>query len=350
LNVSLKLGDKAIGFPYILAPMAGITNAPFRMLMREMGSGAVISELISATGLKYESKKTETLCDFFPEETPVGLQIFGDNAEHMAMASVELEKRGVDFIDINCGCPVPKVVDKGGGSAMLKDPEAFYKTMKTVKNAIRIPLTVKIRTGWDHNSKNADEIVAAAAEAGCSWVAIHGRTRSQAYEGEADWDFIAKIKSGAKIPIIGNGDVLTAAQAIERLNQSGCDGVMIGRGALRNPFIFQEIARLSDRRDLFRFDETTEELAYWKLLERHLELMQKMLSPYMTALLLRKFICWYSAGMDGAAKIRKAAFEIPMADETLDQVIALSRSFFERPNVRKSKSYLSEPFLKGGHG
>ncbi len=348
--MALKLGKHEIDFPFILAPMAGITNAPFRRLMRELGTGVVVSELVSATGMKYGSQKTLDLCEYFEEERPVAIQIFGDGGEDMARAAKDLEARGLDFVDINLGCPVPKIVSKGGGSAMCRDPQKLYLILKEVKDAITIPLTIKIRTGWDACSINASECVAAAAEAGVAWVAIHGRTRAQAYEGLADWDLIAKVKQSAKIPIIGNGDILTAEQAIFRMKESGCDGVMIGRGALRNPFIFQQIAKLTDRFDLFKYDEDTEERAYWRLIERHTVLMREKLGDYYTGIQLRKFMTWFSAGMEGASKFRQSLYAVPAEEETLSQIILLGKEFFDRPNARKSPSYLKEPFLKGGHG
>jgi nifR3 family TIM-barrel protein len=341
---------KLKSFPFVLAPMAGITNAPFRLLMREMGSSVVISELISATGLEYESRKTKELCFFFKEESPFGFQIFGESKEHLALSAKKLEEMGADIIDINCGCPVPKVVKKGAGSALLKSPNQFYEVMKTVRSVLSIPLTVKIRTGWDEKSKNADEIVQAAFEAGCAWVAIHGRTRAQGYEGFSDWEFIAKVKQNSKIPIIGNGDILTASQAIDYHKKFGVDAVMIGRGALRNPFIFQEIAKLLDRSDIFLYDETTEELAYWRLIDRHIELMEKLYKPEMVSLFIRKFAAWYSAGFEGASKFRKLLFEIPIEQESLPQIKKLVYDFFHRPNLKKSHAYLSEAFLQGGHG
>lgn len=346
----LTINKHKIDFPFILAPMAGITGAPFRLLMREMGSAVVISELVSATGLQYESRKTKELCAFFEDERPVGLQIFGEEAEHMARAAHMLELSGVDFIDINLGCPVPKVVNKGAGSAMMKDPTKLNRVLSEIKRAIQIPLTIKIRTGWDSSSLNALECVFAAKEAGVEWVAIHGRTRAQGYEGEANWDFIAEVKSKSPLPIIGNGDVLSAVQAVERLKDSGVDAVMIGRGALRNPFIFQEIAREMGRTELFKYDETTEERAYWKLIERLFEHMKKIHPDYFIGIQMRKFMTWFSAGVDGASQFRRALYSIPTDENNLDQVVQLGREFFDRPNVRKSASYLSEGFLKGGHG
>lgn len=334
----------------MLAPMAGITNAPFRRLMRELGAGAVVSELISATGLEYASRKTRDLCAYFEEERPVGLQIFGENAEHLAMAAREIEKRGADFVDVNFGCPVPKVVSKGGGAAMLRDPALLYKTLAHVRSAIKIPLTIKIRTGWDACSVNALENIHAAAQAGVAWVAIHGRTRAQGYEGQADWELLARLKEKSPIPVIGNGDVLTAEQAVARRRESGCDGVMIGRGALRNPFIFLEIARMDGREEIAGRWAAFEERPYWSLVSRHYDLMKDSTPPFYAGVLLRKFMTWYSAGMAGAARFRGALYEIPTEEENVDQVLALGREFFDRPGVRKSASYLSEPFLKGGHG
>jgi tRNA-dihydrouridine synthase B len=336
--------------PFVLAPMAGITNSAFRLLMKEMGAGIVVSELISATGIQYASKKTLELCHTFEEERPVGLQIFGENAEHLSEAALFLQARGVDFVDINLGCPVPKVVSKGAGSAMLKDPRALYETLRRVRQSINVPLTIKIRTGWDSCSINASECVAAGAEAGVAWVAIHGRTRAQGYEGQADWELIRDVKRSAKIPVIGNGDILTAQQAITRLEESGCDGVMIGRGALRNPFIFSEIAQLRGE-PIQRQHDT-----YWDLVNRHLELLAQTCSPFYAGIQMRKFMTWYSAGIEGASAFRKKLYEVPTQTtgqesvDALSSVMKLGQEFFARPGVQKQSSFLKEPFLQGGHG
>jgi len=339
----LKLGERTINFPFVLAPMAGITNAPFRRLMREMGAGVVVSELISAAGIEYGGRKTHELCKYFDQERPVGLQIFGETPEHLEKAALYLERLGADFVDINMGCPVPKIVSKGGGAAMLRDPSKLYATLSRLKNAIRIPLTIKIRTGWDACSLNAVEVVHAAAEAGVSWVAIHGRTRAQGYEGSADWDFIAEVKNKSPIPIIGNGDILTAEGAIHRLRTSGCDGVMIGRGALRNPFIFVEIQNLLGKNN-------TTEHTYWSLIERHLELLRECYVDFYLGVQLRKFLTWYSAGMEGASALRKTLYSFENSDQGTAEVLRVAREFFDRPGLRKQSSYLNEAFLQGGHG
>jgi nifR3 family TIM-barrel protein len=284
------------------------------------------------------------LCEIFPEEKPVGLQIFGEEAEHLALAARRLEELGADFIDINLGCPVPKVVSKGGGAAMLKDPTRLLSTLTQVKQALRVPLTIKIRTGWDSQSINAMEVVQVAAEAGVHWVAIHGRTRSQGYEGFADWELMARIKEKSPIPIIANGDILTAEQAIERLRTSGCDGVMIGRGALRDPFIFREIAHREGR------STPADDWGYWQLITRHLELLQRSFNEFYTGIQLRKFMTWYSAGIEGASQFRRKLYEIPSEGGNTGAVIELGRQFFDRPGIHKQPSFLKEPFLQGGHG
>jgi nifR3 family TIM-barrel protein len=330
--------------PYVLAPMAAITNAPYRLLMRELGAGIVVSELISATGMQYGGKKTLELCRYFEAERPVGLQIFGDGAEDLSQAAQELERRGVDFVDINLGCPVPKVVSKGGGAAMLRDPARLHAVLKTVKDSIRIPLTIKIRTGWDSCTINASECVHAGAEAGVEWVAIHGRTRAQGYEGQADWDLIARVKEKSPIPVIGNGDILTAEQAVRRLRESGCDGVMIGRGALRDPFIFRRIAALEGR------PVPHPDWTYWMLIERHTALLRECFADFHIGVQLRKFLTWYSAGIEGASAFRKALYEQPHSEEGTARVVELGREFFDRPGVEKQASFLKDPFLKGGHG
>ncbi len=346
VNKKNLLIERLKEFPFVLAPMASITNAPYRRLMKEFGAGIVVSELISASGLQYEGKKTQELCQYFEEERPIGLQIFGEDAEVLANAAKQIEGMGADFVDINLGCPVPKVVKKGGGAALLRDPLALHMLLKQVREAITVPLTIKIRTGWDSCSINASECIAAGAEAGVTWVAVHGRTRAQGYEGSADWDLIAKLKETATIPIIGNGDIQTAKQAQFRLSQSGCDAVMIGRGALRDPFIFQQIRMLRDP------SAASDISNYLSLVQRHIELMQLIFRPFHVGVQLRKFLTWYSAGMEGASAFRKRLYETTIDDsaENINAVVAMGIEFFGRDDARKKHSYLEEPFLKGGHG
>lgn len=349
--MALNLLDKKIDFPYVLAPMAAITNAPYRRLMKELGAGVVVSELISSTGLQYGGRKTLELCHYFEEERPVGLQIFGEEAQHMAQAGQFLEKKGVDFIDINLGCPVPKVVKKGAGAAMCRDPMKLYLILKEVKDALRIPLTIKLRLGWDASSMNALECILGAAEAGVAWVAIHGRTRAQGYEGHSDWEAIARIKERSPIPIIGNGDIQTAEMAVRRLRESGCDGVMIGRGALRNPFLFLEIAALEGRPvDIEKIYGATGRPSYWQLIQRHHDLLRLCFNDFQVGIQLRKFMTWYSAGIEGASAFRAKLYQQTHDEAGTKSVFELGREFFGRPGIEKQSSFLKEPFLKGGHG
>ncbi|MCM2324643.1 MAG: tRNA-dihydrouridine synthase family protein, partial [Oligoflexia bacterium] len=237
---TVQLGPFRLEHPFIIAPMAGITDSPFRRLMRRMKSSMVVSELVSANGIHYGGQKTLELLKYAEEERPVGLQIFGEEVGNLCEAARQVEKLGADFVDLNMGCPVPKVVRRGAGSAMCRDPLALSKTLEAMVKAVRIPLSIKIRTGWDAQSRNAGEVVRVAAESGVAWVAIHGRTRAQGYSGQADWDLLAEVKSRSPIPIIGNGDVSTPETAIEKMRSSGVDAIMIGRAALRNPFIFEQ--------------------------------------------------------------------------------------------------------------
>jgi len=352
--MALSLGPHKDLFPYVLAPMASITNAPFRLVMKELGAGVVISELISASGMTYGGEKTMDLCRYFEGERPIGLQIFGEDGETMGKAARMIQNQGVDFVDINLGCPVPKVVKKGAGSAMCRDPQNLFKVLKEVKDQISIPLTIKIRTGWDACSINASECVSAAYEAGVSWVAIHGRTRAQGYEGFANWDLISTVKAKSPLPIIGNGDILTAKHAVQRMRSSGCDAVMIGRGALRNPFIFLEILQeegkpLTDAQKKYIREDGS--WNYWLLITRHHELLQGLYNPFNVGVQMRKFLTWFSSGFEGAAAFRKALYSIPTDDESgAIKVYETAKEFFNRPELKKSSSYLNEAFLQGGHG
>ncbi len=341
--------------PFVLAPMAGITDHAFRSYMRELGAGVVVSELISATGLEYKSKRTEALMSFSEEQRPVGIQIFGENPEHVAHAARFVEEKGADFVDLNFGCPVPKVVKKGAGSAMLKDLPAMKALLRAVVTAVKIPVMIKIRTGWDQNSKNANEVVRLAADEGISWVAIHGRTRAQGYEGLADWELIGQVKAKNSIPIIGNGDVVTAQQAVQRLSEYGLDGVMIGRGALKNPFIFQESFALWRGDSLNSLPEQDLYSAFLKLRDyivAHCE-------GAIVQIQLKKFAAWYSTGYPGAAQFRKNIFQVSSTTEILETTFR----FFKTTNENQSELKMNgrvesqdqlgpsnDGFLMGGHG
>ena len=230
--------------PFFLAPMAGVTDKPFRSFMREMGCGIITSELVSARALKDNNARTLQLADFSKGQKPFGIQIFGEDFNMIAEGAKKAESMGADFIDLNLGCPVRKIVNKGAGSALLKDLKTLARLLRSLRSAVQIPLSLKTRTGWDEQSRNADQLACIAYEEGFLWMSVHGRTRAQGYSGHADWAYIKKIKAKAKLPIIGNGDIKSGAQADTALKQSACDGVMIGRGCLNDPWIFIEALSL----------------------------------------------------------------------------------------------------------
>ncbi len=336
-----KLLSQLANNPFVLAPMAAITDCAFRSFMRSMGAGVVVTELVSATGLRYSSEKTRKLMRFNPDQHPIGIQLFGEDLNDLSIAAKEVEQMGADFVDLNFGCPVPKVVKKGAGSAVLKDLVVLRDILRTVKSAVTIPVTIKVRTGWDQGTRNTSEVAQVAYDEGIKWVAIHGRTRAQAYSGEADWHFIADVKSRAKLPIIGNGDINSAQRACERLIESKCDGVMIGRGCLKNPWIFREALALLNsgqvpvvKKDFnWLFEELYAHLSgFWD--ER------------MVALQLKKLSAWYSAGYPGAAQFRKTIFQVSDQKEVLNRV----RDYFSELSLLNQTDTSSEPFLMGGHG
>ncbi len=322
--------------PFWLAPMAGITDICFRQLMDEMQAGVLISELVSAKGLFFNSEKTCKMMRIHKNPgTIVGIQLFGESPEDIVQAVNIVEETGADFIDINMGCPVKKVVKKGCGAALMRDPGYVEKFLTTIKKGIRLPLTVKMRTGWNENELTIHECVQAAYQAGCEWVAIHGRTRAQGYEGKADWDLIAEVKSRAKLPIIGNGDIRNAGQAKQKLQETGVDAVMIGRGALRNPWIFKECIGMTIQRSSF------------KLLERYLKGLQESYDTRSTIMLLRKFSSWLAFGYPGASKFRKNMFDCHGTTEVMQQ----AESFFNQIAYLPSPGFEdNEAFMMGGHG
>lgn len=327
--------------PFFLAPMAGITDCAFRSFMREMGADVVITELVSATGLKYSSERTLKLMEFTENQRPIGIQLFGEDLEHWAYAAQVVEQLGADFVDLNFGCPVPKVVKKGGGSAILKDLPRVTEVFRAVRGAVKIPVTVKVRTGWDENSRNTSELVKIAKEEGLSWVAIHGRTRAAGYSGRADWDYIADVKSKSELPIIGNGDITTAEQAVRRLQESGCDAVMIGRGCLKNPWIFQQAKALLTTQKLTRLERNFQNV--FGRLQGHLELSG---NERVIMLQLKKFAGWFSAGYPESGAFRKKLFQA----HTLPDLHQVVDDYFTPLGQVLQADTSHESFLMGGHG
>lgn len=326
--------------PFVLAPMAGITDKPFRSFMREQGCGVVVTELVSATGLKYSSQKTRQLMEFEKSQHPIGIQIFGEELEHLRDAAREIEQMGADFVDINFGCPVPKVVNKGAGSACLKDLVRLRDVIRATKSGIRIPLTIKIRTGWDQSSRNSHDVIRVAHDEGVTWVAIHGRTRAAGYTGQADWDYIREVKAQSPLPVIGNGDIVSPQMAVSRLQESRCDAVMIGRGCLKDPKIFMAArARLAS-------GETSLDRDMLGLLRRLLEHLEAFYDERMTLLQIKKFASWYSAGYPSSANFRKQLFTLKERTDVMSVIEDYCGSI--QRLVPSDTSH--EPFLMGGHG
>ncbi|MFP5518320.1 MAG: tRNA dihydrouridine synthase DusB [Bdellovibrionia bacterium] len=328
--------------PFVLAPMAAITDHPFRSFMKKKGAGVVVSELVSATGIDYNNEKTLRLMGFDEVQRPVAIQIFGEEPETMARAAQVVEQKGADFVDINFGCPVPKVVKKGAGSAALKDLPHLTQVVRSVVKAVSIPVTIKIRTGWDAQSINAHDVAHIAYNEGVSWVAIHGRTRAQGYNGQANWDYIAEVKAQAKLPIIGNGDVTTPEQAVQRLKESGCDGVMIGRGCLKNPFIFMDSLALYQGREpdkTLKRDLETLFLDLMKEIEQHSD-------ERVMGIQMRKFASWFSTGYAGSSNFRKNIFN----SKDNKEVLSMALEFFASISQSHQEDTSQEPFLMGGHG
>lgn len=321
-----------------LAPMAGITDICYRQLMDEMGAGVLVSELVSAKGLLYNSGKTHKMIGVHANaKSLVGIQLFGESEEDIINAAHYIKETGASFIDINLGCPVKKVVKKGCGAALMRDPAYLETFLTKINYGIELPLTVKMRTGWNHDELTIHECVRAAYNAGCEWVAIHGRTRAQGYEGTADWNLITEVKERAKLPIIGNGDIRSVNQAHRLLRDSGVDAVMIGRGALRNPWIFKECIGLK-KNDFEGPDE---------VLSRYLELLREKYDLRNTLISLRKFASWLAYGYPGAAAFRSNMYQFL----TIDELIQNACIFFDRvAHLPQPKFESSESFMASGHG
>jgi len=339
---TFQLGPFQIEHPFILAPMAGITNSPYRRLMRKMQSALMVSELISANGLVHASERTFRMLHFHNDERVLGIQIFGEDIQNLVAACKKIEEIGADFIDLNLGCPVPKIVKKGAGSAMCRNPQQLGRVLEAMVQSVKIPITIKIRTGWSDTEKNALENIRVAADAGVSWVAVHGRTRAQGYSGEADWDFIGNLKAKSSLPIIGNGDLSTPEKALKAYKTYGVDAVMIGRGALRNPFIFEQAKSLLETGHYFE----TKIDQYIDFMNQQQSLLEESFDSKMAVIHARKFIAWYAAGFPGCHEFRKKVFQIPESQTLWND----AKDFFSRRIHLRTNAFLNQPFLMGGHG
>lgn len=313
----LSIGNVTLESPLILAPMAGVTDLPFRLLCKEQGAALVCMEMVSAKAIYYNNKNTEALMEIHPEEQPVAFQLFGSDPKIMGEMAKRIEDRPFAILDINMGCPVPKVVNNGEGSALMKDPLLAGKIIQSVADAIDKPVTVKIRKGFDEEHVNAVEIARIAQESGAKAVAVHGRTRQQFYHGSADWDIIRQVKEALSIPVIGNGDVTDARTALQMQKQTGCDGIMIGRAAKGNPFLFHQIDTYFRTGSQIKPPSLEEQKA---LMLRHVALMREHKGEYMAVLQMRSHIAWYTAGIPHSAQIRRQVNEITNYEALLDLI------------------------------
>ncbi len=314
----LKIGTVTLDNSLILAPMAGVTDLPFRLLCKEQGAGLLCMEMVSAKAILYKNKNTEELLTIDPRENPVSLQLFGSDPDIMGEIAKQIEERPFDILDINMGCPVPKVVNNGDGSALMKNPVLAGKIIEKVASAIKKPVTVKIRKGFDEEHVNAVEIAHIAQESGAAAVAVHGRTREQYYSGKADWDIIRQVKEAVSIPVIGNGDILTAQDVIAMKEQTGCDGFMIGRGAQGNPWIFSQILQYFETGNFVpkpSFSEVTD------MLLRHAKMQLEFKGEYTGIREIRKHAAWYTSGYKNSSKLRGRINEV----ENYEQLEALFR-------------------------
>lgn len=325
----MQIGDIKLAAPLALAPMAGITDLPFRLICRRLGCDMTVSEMVSAKGLLYKNVKTTEMLRIDDGERPTAIQLFGSVPEELAEAARMVEASGADMIDFNMGCPVPKIVNNGEGSALMKQPQLAHDILAAMVKAVKIPVTVKFRAGWDDSSRNAVEIAKAVEAAGVSAVAVHGRTRQQFYEGKADWGIIAEVKQAVKVPVFGNGDIFTVEDGLRMLAETGVDGLMIGRGADGNPWIFRELAAVLRGEERPAAPSLQERLAQ---AAEHLDMLIDYKGEHISVKEMRRHISAYLKGLPHAAEFRGRFHKVDTREqfmELLAEYAACAAHYYE---------------------
>lgn len=310
----LKIGSVTLKNNIVLAPMAGVSDLPFRLLCARQGAGMVCTEMISAKAIFYGNRNTEELLRIHPEEGEVSLQLFGSDPEIVSEMAKRIEERPFAVLDLNMGCPVPKVVNNGEGSALMKNPVLAGKIIEKTARAIGKPVTVKIRKGFDSAHVNAVELAHIAQESGAAAVAVHGRTREEYYSGKADWDIIAQVKAAVSIPVLGNGDVTDAEAAKQMLAQTGCDGILIGRAAQGNPWIFREVTAALEGKEI---PERPSKEEIYEMIVAHAMLSKEYKGEYIAVREMRKHMAWYTTGFPHSSRLRRKINEM----ETMEQLV-----------------------------
>ena len=318
-----KIGNVEIKNQVVFAPMAGVSNISYRQIIKEMGAGLIYSEMISTMGIVYNGKKTIDLINFNENERPISIQIFGSDLKSFVEAAKYIEENfHPDIIDINMGCPVPKVAIKSqAGSALLKDPDKIYEIVKAVVDNTNTPITVKIRSGWDDKHINAVEVAKKIESAGASAIAIHARTRSQGYSGSANWNIIKEVKQSVKIPIIGNGDITSPELAKQMLEETGCDAIMIGRATLGNPWIIKEIVHYLDTNELLPKPTKIERI---EMIKTHYNLLKKYSNTTHALLEIRTHALWYLKGIPGTKEIKAKICQAKTEEEFMNIIKELN--------------------------
>ncbi|WP_031517134.1 tRNA dihydrouridine synthase DusB [Desulfofalx alkaliphila] len=315
----MQIGRVKLANRVISAPMAGVTDRAFRVLAREAGCGLVCTEMVSDQALMYNNKKTLRMVDFQDEPGPLSVQIFGSNVEYMAKAAQIVVSQGADIVDINMGCPAPKIVKNNEGCALMKNPQLAADIVKAVVEAVEVPVTVKMRKGWDQNSVNAVELAERAVAAGAQAITVHGRTRDQFYSGAADWDIIRRVKEAVEVPVIGNGDIWSPLDARDMMEQTACDGVMIGRAAMGNPWIFKQTIHYLETGQLLPGPQPEERI---QMAIRHLEMIVDDKGAFIGVSEMRKHAAWYTKGFRGAASLRQRINQAQSPEELKEVLLS----------------------------